>query len=295
MSFRAIIVNSQSKLEFRQNYVVVRTIDETKRIFIDEITLLIVETTAVSITAVLLKELMKRNISTIFCDNERNPCSNLIPLYGSYDSSEKIRVQINWNEETKDKVWTNLVKEKVKKQGELLKILSIEANNYFKDKESEITINDPTNVEAQAAKKYFHFLFGNSFTRKADTSLNAALNYGYMILLSLINREVSKRGYLTQLGIHHNSIRNQFNLSCDLVEPLRPIVDREVFYLNIKKEFGSAEKYRILNIFRQKLLIDNKRYDFKDAVDIYCSSIFNALQTNDISKILFYNFAYGEK
>ena len=173
--------------------------------------------------------------------------------------------------------------------------LKIDDDEYFKIKESEITINDPTNIEAQAAKKYFHFLFGNSFTRKADTSLNAALNYGYMILLSLINREVSKRGYLTQLGIHHNSIRNQFNLSCDLVEPLRPVVDREVFDLKIKNEFGSAEKHRILNIFKQKLLIDDKRYDLKDAVDIYCSSVFRALQTNDITKILFYNFAYGEK
>ena len=45
MSFRAVVVNSQSKLEFRQNYLVVRSIDETKRIYIDEITLLLIETT----------------------------------------------------------------------------------------------------------------------------------------------------------------------------------------------------------------------------------------------------------
>jgi len=294
MSFRAIIITEQSKLEFRQNYLVVRTKEKIKRIFINEISILIIEHTAICITAVLLQELINRNIDVIFCDNKRNPCSNLIPFYGSHDSSEKIKIQINWNKEIKTLIWTEIVKEKVKKQGELLEILKINNEDYFITKFEEVELNDPSNIEAQTAKKYFHYLFSNKFTRISDTAINSALNYGYIILLSLINREVTAKGYLTQLGLHHNSIRNQFNLSCDLMEPLRPIVDKKVFSLNLKDDFRTEEKHLLLNIFKEKFIINNKQYSLEDTVNIYCSSIFSALKNRDLSEIKFYNFAYGK-
>ena len=50
---------------------------------------------------------------------------------------------------------------------------------------------DSTNREGHAAKVYFNALFGMSFTRSADTPVNAALNYGYSIILSAFNREVA--------------------------------------------------------------------------------------------------------
>ena len=63
------------------------------------------------------------------------------------------------------------------------------------------------------------------FTRSADNSINAGLNYGYSILLSAFNREIVANGYLTQLGIFHNNMFNQFNLASDLMEPFRPVID----------------------------------------------------------------------
>ena len=65
-------------------------------------------------------------------------------------------------------------------------------------------------------------------TRNAETPLNAALNYGYAILLSMVNREIVSRGYLIQCGICHRNEYNQFNLACDFMEPFRPSVDRLV-------------------------------------------------------------------
>ncbi len=295
MSFRAVVITKQSKLEYRQKYLIIRTNEETKRVFIDEISLLLIEHTAVCITAVLIQELINKNIDVIFCDNKRNPNSNIVPFYGCHDSSEKIRIQINWKEKTKSLIWTEIVKEKVKKQGELLDILNIDNENYFINKIEEITLNDITNIEAQAAKKYFHYLFTNKFTRNSENAINSALNYGYMILLSLVNREVTSKGYLTQLGLNHNSIRNQFNLSCDLMEPFRPIIDQKVYSLKLKEDFETCEKHQLLDIFNQKFLINNKKYDLKDTVNIYCASIFSALKNDNPKEICFYNFAYGEK
>ena len=43
------------------------------------------------------------------------------------------------------------------------------------------------------------------FTRSEENTVNAALNYGYSIILSAFNREIVAHGYLTQLGIFHDT------------------------------------------------------------------------------------------
>lgn len=50
--------------------------------------------TSVSLTAALLSELTKKKIKVIFCDEKRNPSSELIGYYGSHDTSSKVRKQI---------------------------------------------------------------------------------------------------------------------------------------------------------------------------------------------------------
>lgn len=64
MGFRTVIVNSRCKLEFRLNFMILRGETE-KRIYIDEINTLIVQSTAVSLTAALLGELVKNSFTSI--------------------------------------------------------------------------------------------------------------------------------------------------------------------------------------------------------------------------------------
>lgn len=54
-------------------------------------------------------------------------------------------------------------------------------------------------------------------SRTAEISTNAALNYGYGIILSAFNREIVMNGYITQIGLFHDYMFNQFNLGCDLM------------------------------------------------------------------------------
>ena len=77
MGFRTVIVNSRCKLEFRLNYLVIRG-EREKRIFINEINTLIVQSTAVSLTAALLCELTRNNVKVIFCDEKNNPQTELV-------------------------------------------------------------------------------------------------------------------------------------------------------------------------------------------------------------------------
>ena len=72
-------------------------------------------------------------------------------------------------------------------------------------------------------------LFGTAFVRAphADAT-NNALDYGYSILLSHTACRIAAKGYLNQVGIHHHSKTNPYNLACDLMEPFRPLIDRKV-------------------------------------------------------------------
>ena len=112
-------------------------------------------------------------------------------------------------------------------------------------------------------------------------------NYGYSIILSAFTREITANGYITQLGIFHDNMFNQFNLASDLMEPFRALVDREVLNMKLGK-FEHDEKMQLVNVLNQEVQIDGKIQYVNNAVKIYCKSIFDALNEDDCSLIRFY-------
>lgn len=279
MSWRTIVISSSAKLDLQLGYLVVRKQDVVK-IHLSEIYMLMIESTSVSLTAALLCELMKRKIKVIFCDEKRNPCSEMISYYGSHDSSSKIKKQISWNEEIKEIIWTEIVKEKIFNQEMLLKRMGLKEYQLLKQYRENVLLGDITNREGHSAKVYFNALFGKSFTRDAENSINAALNYGYSIILSAFNREIVANGYLTQLALFHDNIYNPFNLASDLMEPFRPLVDDLVVHLDLQK-FEHEEKMRLVSLIQNKIIINGRNETVGNAIKIYTRSIFDALNDNN--------------
>ena len=119
MSWRVVAVSSNAKLDYKMDYLVVRTVNDLKRIHLSEISVLLIESTAVSLTAYLLCELSKRKIDVIFCDEKRLPIGSFIPYYGSHDTSLKFRKQIKWIDEIKGFVWAEIVRAKIRGQIEI--------------------------------------------------------------------------------------------------------------------------------------------------------------------------------
>ena len=280
------MISSNAKLDLRMNYLVVRS-DTVHKIHLSEISLLLIESTAVSLTTSLLAELTNRKIKVVFCDEKRNPSSELLPYYGSHDTSNKVRAQIKWTDSIKSEVWTEIVQEKIKQQAVLLKATDHNENQLLERYITELVPGDKTNREGHAAKVYFDALFGKTFTRSEDNIINAALNYGYSILLSVFNREVVSNGYITQLGLFHDNMFNQFNLASDMMEPFRPLVDAIVVDASFEK-FDHDEKMDMLRVLEKEVFIDGKRQYANNAIKIFSKSIFDALNDNDISLIRFY-------
>lgn len=289
MSWRTVIITNRCKLDYRMGYMVVRG-DEIKRVFVDEIAVLVIENPAVSFTGCLMESLVEKKVKVIFCDSKRNPFAELAPHHGSHDSSLKIRTQAAWSKGIKDAVWTEIVSEKIRKQAEfLLEINRVREYDLLLSYISQIETGDASNREGHAAKVYFNALFGMDFTRSADIPVNAALNYGYSIILSAMNREIAANGYLTQLGIFHNNMFNHFNLGSDLMEPFRIIVDRYVYRMNLC-DFGKEEKHKLWGMLNDTVRIDNTQQVLINAVKIYVRSVFDAINDEDISKICFFSF-----
>lgn len=279
MSFRTVVISKQSKISYKNRFLVVKQENNEKYIHLSEIDTIIVDSISVSISAYLLKELSDNKINIIFCDEKHNPFGELKSFYSSHNSSKKIILQSKWSQKIKDGLWTNIVKNKISNQAILLNKLKSNNYNLLLEYMNEVTIGDKTNREAHAAKVYFNSLFTKNFIRNNNDDINAALNYGYAILLSTINKEIICNGYLTELGIHHKNEFNPFNLSCDLMEPFRIIIDNFVYY-NKNKEFNTEYKMNLVNIFNSKYTYNNKKYVLKDIIKMYVKNIFDYLEKN---------------
>lgn len=291
MSWRTVMITKPSKLDYSMGYLVVRDVDSTVKIHLSEISVVIVENTASSVTAVLMNQMIAKKIKVIFCDEKRNPSFELTAYYGSHDCSRKLKKQIEWSVTAKQQTWTSIVAEKIKNQMLVLKHFELEQYKMLLDYLGELEFNDESNREGHSAKVYFNALFGKTFSRSDDIPTNSALNYGYSLILSCFNREVVLNGYLTQLGLFHDNMFNQYNLSCDIMEPFRPVIDLKVKYM-MPAKFDKDEKVQLISLLNSEFVIDNRDNTLLNTIKIYAKSVFNAIEENDISLIKYPQMNY---
>lgn len=289
MGWRTVVVNKNCKLSYKNNYLIIRS-EELKMIHLSEINMIIIENGMVSITSYLINELANNKIKLIICDEKHNPSCEMMAYYGSYNTSKKILNQTKWKKQRKDEAWMKLIKYKIHNQAALLKKLGI--NNYDKllEYEEQVELGDKTNREGHAAKVYFNLLYGNDFKRGTEDNTNISLDYGYSILLSIFNKEIVSKGYITQLGINHKNEFNQFNLSCDLMEVFRPLID-EIVYNNREFVFDKEYKYKLINVCNRTIEIEGKQQYLANAIPIFITKVFDYLEENyENTKIINYEF-----
>lgn len=287
MSFRTVVITKQSKISYKNRFLVVKQDSDEKYIHLSEIDTIIVDSISVSISAYLLKELSDNRINIIFCDDKHNPFGELSSYYSRHNTSKKIKEQISWKQNAKDDLWEKIVKNKITNQAMVLRKINSKKYILLLSYVDEIVSGDKTNREGHSAKVYFNELFGNDFVRNNDDNINAALNYGYAILLSTVNKEIVSNGYLTQLGIHHKNEFNEFNLTCDLMEPFRVIIDNFV-YFNQSRDFDSAYKLDIINILNNTYKYCGKNYVLKDIIKIFTKSTLESINNLDNYKGFIY-------
>lgn len=287
MAFRNVIIVSRCKLDYSLNYLVIHKGVDVKKILLDEIRVICLNTTQVSITTALISECLKKKIKIILSDEKHNPVGEITPYYNNYYAYRKLKEQINFSDDVKDYLWQQLIKNKIYNQYLNLKEASLEKCNILAKYIDEVTLGDNLNREGIAAKVYFKSLFGPGFNRDLVCPENIFLDYGYSIILSSINRLVKMYGCYTEIGIHHIGESNSFNLSCDLMEPLRPLVDKYIINGYVNLDNYKEEYVKMLEL---KVKYDNKITFLDNALEEYVEDILAYLKTEDKTKIKFIEY-----
>ncbi|MGG5357615.1 hypothetical protein IGI57_000847 [Enterococcus sp. DIV0213j] len=101
MSWRTIVINTHSKLAYKNNHLIYKSATQNEIIHLSEIDVLLLETTDITITTMLIKKLIDQNVLVLFCDDKRQPIAKLLPFYGRHDSSLQLTKQIKWIDERK--------------------------------------------------------------------------------------------------------------------------------------------------------------------------------------------------
>lgn len=246
MGWRTIIITKHSKLSFAAGQVLVKTVDQTYQVPLSDINILLVETTQATLTSFVIQKLIKNNVRVLFCDENYIPVGEIAGYYNNSGRIRNIEGQIAWLPERKNQLWQQLITLKMLAQQQVLMELGLDNDNALTPHILNVLVGDTSNREAVVARMYFTRLFGKQFSRRDDSNLiNAHLNYGYQIILAAAAREIQAAGYLTEIGIHHKSYENALNFASDVMEPLRPIVDRLTWQFIKRQELDFSPERRI--------------------------------------------------
>src|SRR5690625_2880470 len=164
----------------------------------------------------------------------------------------------------KKNAWMRIVSAKVTGQGSNLKVLDRPGSQRMQILADSVRSGDPQNIEGTAARHYWSRLFDGypDFIRdqRLGDSINAALNYGYMVLRGYTIRAVAAAGLASPLGFFHRNRENYFNLVDDLIEPFRPAVDFQVAQLPHGSSVSDPEtKKALVNAANQTFTSDGGR------------------------------------
>ncbi|MCK1239148.1 type II CRISPR-associated endonuclease Cas1 [Streptococcus uberis] len=276
MGWRTVIVNTHSKLTYKSNHLIFKDASRTEMIHLSEIDVLLLETTDIVLSTMLIKRLVDENILVIFCDDKRLPTALLTPYYGRHDSSLQLSKQISWDEAIKVDVWTTIIAQKIINQS-----LFLGASGFYEKSQSIMDLYhglenyDPSNREGHAARIYFNTLFGNDFSREQDNNINAGLDYGYTLLLSMFARELVVTGCMTQFGLKHSNQFNQFNFASDIMEPFRPLID-QIVYENRSASFVQIKRH-LFSIFSNTYQYNGKEMYLTNIVSDYTKKVVKSL------------------
>lgn len=272
MGYRVIFLTNPAKLYVKNQQLVIDNGDVFK-VPLEDIECVAIDSMQITMNSYLLSRLSEYAITLYVTDKTHHPCGTFLPLLRHSRHLSVLKNQLEMTLPNKKKLWKQIVCQKIENQATVLKLCGIDEWKSIDVLKSMVKSGDPDNMEAVAASKYFKLLFGKNYTRTQDNFINPKLNYGYSILRSTISKYLVVYGYEPSLGIFHKSNLNSFNLSDDIIEPFRPIVDLYVKKFALEDEIDTHTKASLANLLNCDLIIDNKLFACAKAIELTIKSL----------------------
>lgn len=281
MGYRILFLANPVKLSVKHEQLLIDN-GEVTRVPLEDIECIVADTPQLSFTAYLLAKFCEYNISFYVTDKSHHPCGVFLPLAENHSRHMSVlKEQISMTLPTRKKLWKQIIYQKIENQATVLKLCGKLEWQEVDRLKHLVKSGDSDNMEAVAASKYFKLLFGKHFTRAAECSANAALNYGYAVVRGTIEKYLMAYGYEPSLGLFHKSSLNSFNLADDLIEPYRPLVDLfAAQYIDDEETLTTRIKAQLVNLLNCDVIIDNRIFACARAIEWTVSSLTGFIREN---------------
>lgn len=235
-----------------------------KSIPCEDIGIILVDHQQTTYSHAALASLVEFDAALVVCGRNHLPTGILLPLSNHTEVIWRIHDQLAVSKPTQKQLWKQLVQAKIRAQLANLPSDSPERKRLLV-MIGQVRSGDTSNCEAQAAKIYWNAWLPKDIAFRRDPDgcdpINAMLNYGYSVLRASVARALVGAGLLPMLGLHHRNRSNAFCLADDLVEPLRPIIDRIVRDLYVsqnRRELNQATKAGLLGVLTQSVRVEDE-------------------------------------
>ncbi len=229
----------------------------------EDIGMVVVDQPQTTYSQAALAELARSDAVLVVCGRDHLPAALLLPLADHHEVVWRVAEQVAVARPLRKRLWKQLVRAKVR--GQALNLdPACPARHKLLELARSVRSGDPNNVEAHAAQVYWKHWLGpeSGFRRDQEgDGLNAMLNYGYAIVRAAVARALVAGGLLPALGLFHANRSNAFCLADDLMEPLRPLVDRRVRALHRQGngQLCPAVKRGLLEVLAERVRLNGRR------------------------------------
>jgi len=278
MSIQFMEISSAGSLRLSKELIIFNKKEDNsiKRIPLIDLKQIFIFSKSISVSTAVLMKCSENNVLVTFCDKRGYPTSTLTPRISNNLHYKYLEAQVQCCASKKANIWKDIVKSKISNQSNLLNNLKIDSSLISKYS-NKVSPGDPSNIEALVAKRYWHQLFGEDFRRKIDLpGINAALNYGYAVIRSFLIRALLLSGLSSSIGVFHSGNRNAHPLADDLIEPLRPFVDSQVYRLSanskIQKSLSMSVRQELAGVLLKNTLFKSLEKTLFKVLLEYCLS-----------------------
>jgi len=249
---------------------------ENKQAPLEDLGIVVIESlNGLNLNLHVLQGFLESNTALVVCDRRHLPAGVLLPLFGTLDHGAVLAAQFALSRPQSKRIWKRLIAAKLRHQAKNLP-LSSRKRKRIQSLAAGVKSGDPDNYEAQGARIYWKALFGDQFRRepRAGEGINAALDYGYAVVRATLARAIVGSGLHPSVGVFHSPRANPMCLVDDLIEPLRPLVDRHIANLEteIIGKLNPENKREIVGVLTESFMTKDKSGLLGEVCERYADS-----------------------
>src|SRR6266567_997646 len=307
--------NLRVRLRFDQLQITDTDKGTERTIPLADVAVIVAAAQDMSITAGALRRMAELNVLMIVCNEKFEPGALTLPYYRA-TNTELLRRQIEWAPEWKTQMWRQIITAKVRNQAANLAHLK-RAHTVLEEiarrcetgkqlskqgtekeirpslatltasKRAEFLSDSPDACESRAARHYWKHLLARLSERQQTNEkrrvpgtregVNGMLDYGYAIIRTAVLRSLAAHGFIAAIGIAHTAKAGSFALADDVMEPLRPWIDRELrqFIQGGKRPMEEWVRQAV-SVLQLEVTINKTRVRLLNAIDVYVQSFATA-------------------